>query len=123
MQQLTLRLVLVCLALSAAVSAQRPTVPNAIRDFVKIDAPEIAIRNVNVIDGTGAPARAGQTVVIVDGRIAAIGADVAVPDGPWAGVVPIRTVADAPEPCPLLPPGAVVPPHLRAWGGAVPTTG
>jgi uncharacterized protein len=40
-------------------------------------------------------------------------ADVAVPDGPWAGVVPIRTVAGAPEPCPLLPAGAPVPPHVR----------
>jgi enamidase len=34
-----------------------------------------------VIDGTGAPARAGQTVVIRDGNIAAIGTVLAVPEG------------------------------------------
>ena len=39
--------------------------------------------------------------------------DVALPDGPWAGVVPLRTQAGTPEPCPLLPAGAAVPPHVR----------
>jgi enamidase len=73
--------VLLVLAISATVAAQRPTVGNAIRDFVTVDAPVVAIRGVNVIDGTGAPARAGETVLIRDGRIAAIGRDVPVPDG------------------------------------------
>lgn len=30
----------------------------------------------------------------------------------WAGVLPIRTVVDAPLPCPLLPPGTPVPAHV-----------
>ena len=30
----------------------------------------------------------------------------------WAGVVPLRTVAGRPEPCPLVPPGAAVPAHV-----------
>jgi enamidase len=69
------------LAATASLAAQRPAVGTAIRDFVTVDAPVIAIRGVNVIDGTGAPARAGQTVVIRDGTIAAVGADVPVPEG------------------------------------------
>jgi hypothetical protein len=40
--------------------------------------------------------------------------DVAVPDGPWAGVVPLRTVAGAPRPCPLLPADRPVPAHVPA---------
>ncbi|MCA0146024.1 pyridoxamine 5'-phosphate oxidase family protein [Blastococcus sp. LR1] len=31
----------------------------------------------------------------------------------WAGVLPLRTVAGEPEPCPLLPDGAEVPPRVR----------
>ncbi|WP_209313681.1 pyridoxamine 5'-phosphate oxidase family protein [Blastococcus sp. TF02A-35] len=31
----------------------------------------------------------------------------------WAGVLPLRTVAGEPEPCPLLPEGTPVPPHVR----------
>ncbi|MCF6507730.1 pyridoxamine 5'-phosphate oxidase family protein [Blastococcus sp. MG754426] len=30
----------------------------------------------------------------------------------WAGVLPVRTVLGEPEPCPLLPPGAAVPPRV-----------
>jgi enamidase len=71
---------LITLAASATLAAQRPTIGNAVRDFVKVDAPVIAIRNVNVIDGTGAAARAGQTVLIRDGQIAAVAPDVAVPE-------------------------------------------
>jgi enamidase len=43
------------------------------RDFVAVDAPVVALTNVRVIDGTGGAARAGQTVVIRDGAIAAVG--------------------------------------------------
>ncbi len=32
--------------------------------------------------------------------------------GTWAGVVPLRTVAGEPEPCPLLPTGTPVPAHV-----------
>ena len=36
--------------------------------------------------------------------------------GLWAGVVPMRTVRDAPEPDPALPPGIALPPHIAALG-------
>jgi len=45
-----------------------------------------------VIDGTGAPAREGQTVVLTDGRISAIGADVAIPAGARVLELPGHTV-------------------------------
>ena len=53
------------------------------QSFVTVDAPTLVIQNVGVIDGTGAEARGHQTVVVTDGRIAAIGdvEEVRVPDG------------------------------------------
>lgn len=71
-------------AQSAAPSpASRPALGPAARAFVSVDAPAVAITNVMVVDGTGAPARRGQTVVVQDGRIRAVGAtgSVAVPAG------------------------------------------
>ena len=52
-------------------------------DLVAVDADPVALTGVKLIDGTGEAARDGQTVVIADGRIAAVGADgeVDVPDG------------------------------------------
>jgi imidazolonepropionase-like amidohydrolase len=54
-----------------------------VRAFVKEDAPVIALTHVRVIDGTGAAAREDQTLVIVDGKIAALGnaAAIKIPDG------------------------------------------
>jgi len=49
--------------------------------YVKYGQPLLAITHVRVIDGNGVAARDDQTVVLRDGRIAAIGADVAVPGG------------------------------------------
>jgi uncharacterized protein len=38
--------------------------------------------------------------------------------GRWAGVLPVRTVFGLPQPCPTLPPGAPVPPHVAdRWAG------
>src|SRR6059058_2661470 len=44
-----------------------------VRAFVKEDAPVIALTHVRVIDGTGTPPRAGQTLVIANGKIIALG--------------------------------------------------
>jgi len=64
--------------LSSAAVAQpgrggRPTLTAAARQFVAIDTAVVALTHVRVIDGTGAPARADQTVIIRDGRIASLG--------------------------------------------------
>jgi len=49
------------------------------RGFVAVQAPVVALTHVRVIDGTGAPARADQTILVRDGKIAAIGG--AIPAG------------------------------------------
>ena len=43
------------------------------QQFIRIEAPTIALKNVRVIDGTGAPALEDQTIVIVDGKIQSVG--------------------------------------------------
>jgi enamidase len=60
-------------AVAALVSAQPPQFSDAVRAFIKVDAPVVALTNVRVIDGTGAPARANQTIIIKGGNIDAIG--------------------------------------------------
>ena len=75
------RTLLLCLGVLAA--AQPPPFSTLVRSFIKIDAPVIALTNVRVIDGTGAPAREKQTLIIRGGNIAAMGVagQVAIPDG------------------------------------------
>jgi imidazolonepropionase-like amidohydrolase len=46
---------------------------NSGRTFVQLTAPVIAMTHARVIDGTGRPARDDQTLIIRDGKIAAIG--------------------------------------------------
>ena len=53
-------------------TAQTPN-PSARANFVKIDAPVIVLTHARVIDGTGAPARENQTLIIRDGNIASVG--------------------------------------------------
>jgi imidazolonepropionase-like amidohydrolase len=43
-----------------------------VKAFVKVDAPVIALTHVRVIDGTGAPAREDQTVVLSHGKVESI---------------------------------------------------
>ena len=74
------------LALVAAVAAQAQTAPAAAPArpaYVAYDTATIALTHAKVIDGTGAPARADQTIVIAGGKIAALGAakDVKIPAG------------------------------------------
>jgi imidazolonepropionase-like amidohydrolase len=59
-------------------SAQRPRLTNAVRTYVSVDTPVVALTHVRVIDGTGVPARENQTVVIREGIIAAAGDDASV---------------------------------------------
>ena len=68
------RALLLSLFLATSLSAQRAPIAPAVRSFVKYDTTVLAITNVRVIDGTGAPAREGQTLIIRDGTIAAVGA-------------------------------------------------
>ena len=56
----------------------------AVRQFVEVAEPTVALTGVQVVDGTGRPAAGGQTILIRDGRIAAVGpdAEVAAPPAP-----------------------------------------
>ena len=59
---------------TALLHAQPPANnPNAPRNFIKVDSPLTVLTHVRVIDGTGAPARDNQTIVIRDGKFAEIG--------------------------------------------------
>src|SRR6266566_173535 len=77
--------VVICmpLAIAAARAQAKPELSKEVRAFVKVDAPVVALIHVRVIDGTGAPPRSDQTLVIRDGKIAAMGdaAKVTAPDG------------------------------------------
>jgi imidazolonepropionase-like amidohydrolase len=60
-----------------------PKLAPEVRAFVKEDAPVIALTHARVIDGTGTAARADQTLVIREGKIAALGdaAGTKIPEG------------------------------------------
>src|SRR5258708_20349460 len=58
-----------CFAISQAQSR-----PATVKDFIRVDSPVIALEHVRVIDGTGAAARADQTIIISGGKIAAMAA-------------------------------------------------
>ena len=58
-----------------------------VREFVKVDAPVIALTHARVIDGTGAPGRSDQTIVISGGKIEAIGDAGATPAPAGAQVI------------------------------------
>lgn len=63
--------------------AQRAPIGDAIKSYVSVDAATVALTNVRVIDGSGAPARDRQTLIITEGMITALGdaGRVAAPDG------------------------------------------
>ena len=69
------RLTALAFALGAALAAQPGPAPSAeLRAFLKVEAPVVALVHARVVDGTGAPAREDQTLILRDGRIEAMGA-------------------------------------------------
>jgi imidazolonepropionase-like amidohydrolase len=68
MRKLGLAVLFVC-ALSSAAQNLSPEV----KEFVKVDAPVIALEHVRVIDGTGTVAREDQTLVLANGKIQSVG--------------------------------------------------
>src|SRR5262245_41354427 len=67
------RFVIALALATVALSAQAPQFSEAVRAFIRVQAPVVVLTNVRVIDGTGAPARPNQTLVIRDGAVAEIG--------------------------------------------------
>ena len=70
--------VVMCLGAATAAQPQRPALSPAVRAYVSVDAPIIALTHVRVIDGTGAAPREDQTLIINNGMITALG-DAATP--------------------------------------------
>jgi len=70
---------------SPAIAQQPPA--NPLAPFIKIQAPVVALVHARVIDGTGAPSREDQTLVIRDGNIAALGDSARTPPPAGATIV------------------------------------
>ena len=77
-----MRATLLVPVLMAPLLAQQQLEPG-VKPFLRVSAPVIALTHVRVIDGTGVPERADQTIVIAKGKIQASGnaSDVAIPAG------------------------------------------
>ena len=83
------------LALSVMAPARAATrLSPEVRQFVRVDAPVIALTGVHVIDGTGAGPREDQTLVIASGKIRALGdsATIKVPAGTKILALPGYTI-------------------------------
>src|SRR5581483_3103612 len=65
----------------------QPPNPNAAANFITINAPLVALTHARVIDGTGAPPREDQTIVMRGGAIAALGDSARTPSPAGATVV------------------------------------
>jgi imidazolonepropionase-like amidohydrolase len=65
--------ILLLLIISFESHAQQFT--KAVKDFIKIDTPVIALTDVKIIDGTGNPSKTHQTVIIRNGIIEKVGDD------------------------------------------------
>jgi imidazolonepropionase-like amidohydrolase len=70
------------LMVATVAAAQTPKAPD-VAEVVSVDAPVFVLNHVRVIDGTGAPAKEDQAVVIANGKIKSIGpsASVQAPQG------------------------------------------
>ena len=83
------RHLLLLFALAPAAQSSCVTSP-AVGEFIRTEAPLVALTHVRVIDGTGAPAKENQSLVIERGRISAIGGADGVPVPPNAHVLDLR---------------------------------
>jgi imidazolonepropionase-like amidohydrolase len=79
------RLLTILAALCCVPCVAQPQATPTVKDFIRVQSPTIALEHVRVIDGTGAAAKADQTIVISGGKITAIGN---------AGVVPVPADAN-----------------------------
>jgi imidazolonepropionase-like amidohydrolase len=79
----------------STVAAAAPLSPD-VQAVVAFDSPTVAIAHVRVIDGTGAPPRADQTVILDHGKILAIGPAASTPAPSGARVVAIENATVIP---------------------------
>ncbi len=76
-------LIAACVVAASLRGQERAPISAEVRPFVSVDAPIVALTHARVIDGTGAPVRDDQTVIITGTRIAAVGstANTTIPAG------------------------------------------
>jgi imidazolonepropionase-like amidohydrolase len=67
------RVAVASVVMAAPLGAQGRELAAPLRPYVTVNEPVVALTNVRVIDGTGAPAKMGQTVVIQGEKITAVG--------------------------------------------------
>lgn len=67
------RRLVVLVSLAAAGAVRAAGLADAVKPYVGVDAPVVALAHLRVIDGTGAPPRLDQTLVLSGGRIQALG--------------------------------------------------
>jgi hypothetical protein len=68
------RILFFVVLLSVGLTAQSiTTLSNDVQQYVSVPETSIALTNVRVVDGTGAPPREGQTIVIVNSKITSVG--------------------------------------------------
>jgi imidazolonepropionase-like amidohydrolase len=81
------KLVFMALFICGGALAQTPSAE--VRKFIKFDQPLIALTNVRVFDGTGAPAQEHRTIILKNGRIDAV-TDAATPPPAGAHVIELE---------------------------------
>jgi len=62
-----------CIALVSSAALAQTNLAAPLQEFVKVQAPVIALTHARIIDGTGMPARQDQTVIIYAGKILSVG--------------------------------------------------
>jgi hypothetical protein len=69
--------------LVAAITVAQTQKPSGVADFISVDAPVFVLDHIRVIDGTGAPPKEEQAIVIANGKIQFIGSEAStqIPEG------------------------------------------
>src|ERR1043165_3497935 len=84
MQKKLVSLCLILIVLGINHAQQRAGSPSQeVKDFILVDSPTIALTHARVIDGTGVAAKSDQTIIIMGGKIQAVGdsASARLPEG------------------------------------------
>jgi imidazolonepropionase-like amidohydrolase len=83
MRKISCAVLLIGAIAAASVAQEKPTLSPITKSFVTVEAPVTALVHVRVIDGTGAPTQADQTILVESGMIREIGASgsVSIPSG------------------------------------------
>lgn len=84
------RLLCAAIACSSTVFAQQSSLPAGVGPYVSVHAPVVALTHVRLIDGTGAPARDDQTIVLRGTDIDAVGPSASTAIPPGAHVLDLR---------------------------------